>query len=101
MSYAAEHLAWQQRLLKEQVTNCQKAFSPAKIANRNQMSTRGVAEDYAKDMRKSDPNSIGDYAFKKALKSIIKNKTKKINHDNQVIFILELRFINHIFLLFC
>lgn len=90
MSYAAEHLSWQQRLVKEQAVNYPKALSPSKVLNRNLMSTRSVAEDYAKDMRKSDPNSIGDYAFKKALKSIIKNKTKIYNHDNQVCIMLAI-----------
>ena len=70
MSYAADHLAWKQRVGKEHAVATSGTFgSPFKASVK--MPAYGVAELYSQEYSKADPNLMGHYDVKRTLKSLV------------------------------
>lgn len=74
MSYAADHLAWQQRLVKENSAAIYPTFKALISQDSGRLPVKGVAKMYAQDNSPSDPNAAGNYAFKKVLKNLVTSK---------------------------
>eukprot|EP00344_Euplotes_crassus_P009850 CAMPEP_0196999756 /NCGR_PEP_ID=MMETSP1380-20130617/4865_1 /TAXON_ID=5936 /ORGANISM="Euplotes crassus, Strain CT5" /LENGTH=349 /DNA_ID=CAMNT_0042416791 /DNA_START=6 /DNA_END=1051 /DNA_ORIENTATION=+ len=76
MSYAADHLAWKQRLHKEHMTSLQD-----KSRMTNIFKTAEVIDDYSKQTAVANPNSIGKYDYKDTLRFVIKRNLGHKEHD--------------------
>ena len=88
MSYAADHLAWKQRVYKEQGIGRVNTYgSPLK--ENVKLPTHGIAELYAIEHSPSDPNLMGHYDVKRTLKTLIADPTKERLFSSPNRFIID------------
>ena len=81
MSYASDHLAWQQRVNKE--VNKAKEFTENYVPVQTDSNSplKGLAEQYSSPYSFSDPNGIGKYDLKTTIKDmelVNRNKAQKM-----------------------
>ena len=82
MSYASDHLAWKQRVYKEQTVARINTFrSPIKESAR--FPVRGIFEIEASEHSPSNPNIRGHYDVKRTLKNVINNQTGNNQSNSQ------------------
>ena len=80
MSYASDHLAWQQKINKEVGRSKYFYDHYVPVANDTDSPLKGLAEKYSCPYSFADPNAIGKYDLKRTLNDmevIQKDKTLK------------------------
>jgi hypothetical protein len=80
MSYASDHLAWQQRVNKEVGRSKYFYENYVPVVNDPESPLKGLVEKYSCQYSFADPNAIGKYDLKKTLNDmeiIQKGKTLK------------------------
>ena len=70
MSYAADHLAWKQRVLKEQTAQKDGTMMWPLGLQAEDVMNQALAEQYVRTDARSDPHNMSNYDFKAALKNM-------------------------------